>query len=78
MFFGYLRDQFINILEHLAIKRISFVFRSIGIDGSMNEVQLLLEDTVRGLLGERFNNDFNELMGSHFGVFYHLEETSPN
>ena len=44
----------------------------------MDEVELILEDSVWCLVWERPNNYLHKFVGSHFSIFYHLEETIPN
>lgn len=78
LLFGYFWNKIVNIFKHLAVEFTSVFFRWVYIYSSMYEIKLLFKDTIRTLISQSCSYYLHKFMWSHLGIFYHLEETSPN
>jgi len=75
---GDLGDEGVDVLEHLGVEVRPQLLGSVGVDGGVDEVELLLEYAVRCLVGQGSGHYFHELVRGHLGVLDHLEEAPPD
>lgn len=65
-------------VEDIRVHLVSVFEWGVGVDGRAKQIELLLEDTVVGLLGDVVYYDFHVLAACELAVFYHVEEGFPD